>query len=281
MELQWVVAEKRKKILTVAVPAVVVCAALVILLITLIIPSIKLSKAKAYIEQGKYEAAYRLLNGLDYKNSEELREDIKPQYQISRLSSAEVGSYVSFGAYEQNNDLSDGAEDIEWLVLAKDGERVLVVSKYALDCQPYNEKYAEVAWDNCSLRAWLNDAFLNSAFTGREQAMIPSVSVGLDTDPIYVVPGRVTTDKIFLLSITEAREYFASDSARRCRGTAYCYERGAVKHDNGNCWWWIRSQGNYSYNGSFFRSDGSYFHYGQHVDYKLVAVRPAMWIDFS
>ena len=31
----------------------------------------------------------------------------------------QVGTYVTFGSYEQDNDLSNGKEDIEWLVLAR------------------------------------------------------------------------------------------------------------------------------------------------------------------
>ena len=49
-----------------------------------------------------------------------------------------VGSSVYFGSYEQDNDTEDGAEPIEWLVLAVDNDKALLLSRYALDCQPYN-----------------------------------------------------------------------------------------------------------------------------------------------
>ena len=57
------------------------------------------------------------------------------------LSNASVGSTVFFGSYEQDNDTANGKEDIEWIVLAKEGNKLLVISKYALDCQKYNSTY--------------------------------------------------------------------------------------------------------------------------------------------
>lgn len=46
---------------------------------------------------------------------------------------ANVGEYVTFGHYEQDNDESNGKEDIEWLVLEKEDDKVLVISKYVLN----------------------------------------------------------------------------------------------------------------------------------------------------
>ena len=40
-----------------------------------------------------------------------------------------VGSIVTFGAYEQDDDTSNGKEDIEWFVLANEGNRSLLISR--------------------------------------------------------------------------------------------------------------------------------------------------------
>ena len=109
--------------------------------------------------------------------------------------------------------------------------------------------------------------------------MIPSVDLSEQDNPYNAKKIERTTDKVFMLSVGEVYKYFGSEKERRCRGTAYCYEQGALKNDNGNCWWWVRSQGNYSYNAAYFRSNGDYFHYGHNVDYTCVAVRPAIWIE--
>ena len=76
------------------------------------------------------------------------------------------GEIILFGKYEQDGDDSNGAEDIEWLVLKTepDQNRILVISRYSLDVQPYNREFASVTWENCSLRKWLNRDFFNTAF---------------------------------------------------------------------------------------------------------------------
>lgn len=198
------------------------------------------------------------------------------QHQIVPISEAQVGSYVLFGSYEQDNDTANGKEDIEWLVLAKEDGRVLLISGVALDYQPYNTIYASVTWENCSLRTWLNGPFLNIAFSGSERAMIPGVTVSADEDS-----GDGTTDQVFLLSITEANKYFSSDSARQCRGTAYCYAKAADKAGNEKCGWWLRSHGGNSYASAYVRSGGSVSSEGRNVRSDDIAVRPALWIDLG
>ena len=246
------------------------------------IASSKYDRAVAFIDSGDYEAAYLLLNGLNYKDSAEKLESVKPQYQRILFSKAQVGDYVIFGTYEQDSNSSNGKEDIEWLVLAREGDRLLVISKYALDCQKYNTTYTDVTWASCSLRTWLNGTFINNAFSSDEQAMIRSTTVTADKNPSYSTsPGNDTNDKLFLLSITEVNKYFSTDSARQCQGTAYCYAQGAYKASNGNCWWWLRSPGAYSSYAAGVNNDGSVNNYGGDVHYVKDAVRPALWIDLG
>jgi uncharacterized repeat protein (TIGR02543 family) len=64
-----------------------------------------------------------------------------------------------FGTYEQDNNLANGAEDIEWLVLEKKDGKALLLSKYALVTKPYNEEDTDVTWESCTLRSWLNGEF--------------------------------------------------------------------------------------------------------------------------
>lgn len=308
-------AKKRKRTIAIVTPIIATCIAFVILLTTVIIPKAKLNKAMglldsgdyeaayalleeignsdaiasskydravAFIDSGDYEAAYLLLNGLNYKDSAEKLESVKPQYQRILFSKAQVGDYVIFGTYEQDSNSSNGKEDIEWLVLAREGDRLLVISKYALDCQKYNTTITGVTWASCSLRTWLNGTFINNAFSSDEQAMIRSTTVTADKNPSYSTsPGNDTNDKLFLLSITEVNKYFSTDSARQCQGTAYCYAQGAYKASNGNCWWWLRSPGNYSYYAARVDDDGSVYNRGDYVIYGAIAVRPALWMDLG
>ena len=187
---------------------------------------------------------------------------------------------IPFGRYPQASKNENAP--IEWLVLKNDGSRALLISKYALDCRKYNTSYAYVTWGTCKLRKWLNRTFLNAAFSERERAMIPSVTVSADKNPRYSTsPGNSTTDQVFLLSITEVNKYFSSHSARQCQGTAYCYAQGAYKADNGNCLWWLRSPCHDSNAAAYVRDSGNVNEDGFLVNCDINAVRPALWIDLG
>lgn len=249
------------------------------------IASSKYDRAVALIESGDYESAYILLRGLDYKDSARKRESIRLQYEKILLDRAKVGDYVFFGTYEQDNDSSNGKEDIEWLVLAKNGNKTLVISKYALDWQQYNTSDTDVEWESCSLRKWLNGTFASSAFTSDEQRMIQNATVTADENPSYSTsPGDNTTDKVFLLSIEEAEKYFATDESRKCSPTAYAEAQGAATSSEATCYWWLRSPGGEQYNAAYVSTEGSVNYYGNivysvHYYIAVVAARPAMWIE--
>ena len=311
--------KKRKKTIAIVIPIIVACIAFVVLLTTVIIPKQKLNKAMGLLDSGDYDAAYALLEeignndaiasskydravtlidsgdydaalllleGLNYKDSADQIENCyigkfgEEKYNL--IKNIKVGDTYKFGSYEQDNKTSNGKEEIEWIVLDKDGMSLLLISKYALDCQRYNTSKTSVTWETCSLRKWLNGTFLDTAFSSEEQNSIISSTVSADNNPSYSTsPGNNTTDKVFLLSITEAEKYFSSDSARQCQGTAYCYAKGAYKASNGNCWWWLRSPGFGSGLAAIVHRDGSVRDVGNSVDYDYDAVRPALWINLG
>lgn len=243
------------------------------------IVSNKYDRAVKCIETGEYQAAYILLDGLEYKGSTEKLQSIKPLL----LAKAKPGDTVFLGTYEQDNNTSNGKEDIAWLVLeVKDG-KALVVSKYALDCKQYNTSNTDVTWETCTLRKWLNNDFINAAFSSYEKAMIPTVTVSADKNPDYSAnPGNATQDQVFLLSITEANKYFNSTGARQCEPTDYAVANGSWESDSGNfCWWWLRSPGVTQDSAAYVYSGGDVIESGNAVDIGTSAVRPAMWISIK
>ena len=191
-----------------------------------------------------------------------------------------VGDIITFGSYEQDNDLANGKEPIEWLVLDKQDSRILVISKYGLDCRSYNKEYKNVTWETCTLRSWLNDSFLNEAFSSEEQTLIPTVMVSADKNPKYGYDsGKDTNDQVFLLSIDEVNKYFSNDTVRKCEPTAYAMAQSAYKSDRGFCTWWLRSRGGGRSYAVRVDSNGSVDFGGVRVDLGGVdTVRPAMWI---
>jgi len=237
----------------------------------------------ALVDSGDYTAAYLLLNETDNENSKKLQESIKIQYERVLMSEAETGSFVIFGTYEQDDNTADGKENIEWIVLTKEDKRILLISRYALDCQMYNksDESESITWEDCSVREWLNETFMNTAFSEDERALIPELTVNADNNPSFdVSPGNSTTDRVFLLSILEVQKYFGSDNARVCLGTAYCNAH-RDKHETDNCSWWLRSPGNYSSTVAYINDGGSIINGGIRANYRYNAIRPALWINLE
>ena len=313
-------AKRNKKIAIITAPIACAVIAFLIVLNSVIIPNNKYNNAVALMDAGNYSEAITAFEALDgykdsatklteckyndaitlmdagniveayealvalegYKDSTDKANSIYDKYKVEKLKVAKVGDYVFFGAYEQDNNTSNGKEDVEWLVLeVKDG-KALVISKYALDCKDYNTSFTDVTWETCTLRKWLSNDFLGSAFSTEEKAMIPTVAVSADKNPDYSTnPGNATQDQVFLLSITEFNKYFSSDSARQCKPTDYAVANGALESDSGNCWWWLRSPGFNQYNFASVSDVGDVDAYGFDVYFDYFAVRPALWIDLN
>lgn len=198
-----------------------------------------------------------------------------------RFIGLQAGDQVTFGAYEQDRDKDNGAEPIEWLVLAVEDNKALLISRYALDCEPYSTSEGEVTWEKSYIRRWLNDKFLNAAFTEQEQGMISVTELAPDRGPEYGVdPGPVTYDQVFLLSYTEANQYFADNDARVCYVTGYTKMQGIMAAvEDGVCWWWLRSAGSSLEYASYVLLNGYPYAGGCKVVADFVGVRPAIWVE--
>ena len=259
------------------------------------IVSNKYDRAVKCIETGEYQAAYILLDGLEYKDSTEKLQGIKPLL----LAKAKPGDTVFLGTYEQDNNTSNGKEDIAWRVLSTSDDKILVISDKVLDCQPYNTSDADVTWETCSLRKWLNNDFLNAAFVTGEQEKIQNTYIPADKYPVTQKEvGNATTDKVFLLSADEANNYFTMQQQRKCVPTEYAISRGAETGSmtswddddetiSDNCYWWLRGAGLGSWGigrdldkARFVARDGEITD-GTDVDSNDKGVRPAMWLSLK
>lgn len=207
----------------------------------------------------------------------------------------DVGSYVSFGAYPQTAEGNDETP-IEWLVLECDGDKALLLSRCGLDAQPYNAEYTEVTWENCTLHAWLNDDFLNRAFTAEEQAAILLTDVDNSDAQGYsgwaTTGGNDTQDRIFLLSYAEANRYFDiiygddDNLQSRVTPTVYAAAQGAWTSDSSKTadgeaagWWWLRSPGHDQLSAASVAGDGSLNRRNVHM--ADICVRPALWVKLE
>ena len=192
-----------------------------------------------------------------------------------------LGDIVAFGNYEQDNNLANGKEPIEWLVLDRQDEKALLISRYVLDCQPYHISLNDVTWENCTLRKWLNDEFLKNSFSTEEQEYIITSTIFPDKNPRNSTdPGNITNDKVFILSYHEAGTLFLSDSKRQCGPTVYAKALGCHHNETaGTSSWWLRSPNYAQFLADWVGEDGQMNDEGLWVSTDSIGVRPSMWIS--
>ena len=223
------------------------------------------------------EAYEQLIELNGYKDSAEIAKSIYNTYKNELLQSAQIGDCVYFGVYEQDNDEKNGKEKIEWIVLDKFDNKLFVISKYILDCQVYNATSEDVIWETSTLRYWINSDFINTAFSDDEIAMIATTMVMADDNPRHDTNQGVSIqDKLFMLSIEEAKQYFDSNDMRKCQATNYAKSSGAT---NAGCAWWLRTIGKYQNYASHIWQIGGINDSGSCVNESDIGVRPAMWIE--
>ena len=302
-------ANKTKKTVTIIGVVTVIVTAIVIVLFTVVIPNNKYEKGKAFYDNKQYKEAYDMFSGINVKNSAEMAiesltyyakeriaandiENACPAYNIIyeddnskkpeaclyynqkiALDNVNVGDVVQFGYYEQDNDLSNGKDEIEWIVLKINGNRVFVVSKYVLDLQPYiikedNFNSVEFSWDTSYLNKWLNSNFINNAFSSEHKKAV---------------------DGLTLLTWSEFVEYEDNIMNNGAGSyTQYALKRLKEYHSKANIKVVSDNDINYFYYTQFLRKttfdddysvvewDGDlkdYFYTGQ-----FAGIRPAMWI---
>lgn len=257
----------------------------------------KYQQGKALLSAKNYDDAARILISIQgYKDVDKLLEKDDNMIAAARDAKFAVGNYVSFGTYPQTKAGND-ATPIEWLVLARDGNKALLISRYGLDAQRYNKDTTSVTWETCTLRTWLNGTFYNKAFSSAEQAAILTTNVDNSKNQCYsgwsTSGGNNTQDKVFLLSYAEANKYFgvtydnSSNTKSRVAPTAYAIAQGAWTSSSNKTadstdagWWWLRSPGYYQDCAALVYYDGSLFGFFS-VNDASGSVRPALWVNIE
>ena len=257
----------------------------------------KYQKAQSLYAIGDYVYAYITYKDISsYKDvGTLLATDTNLIAVVTHKAIFSVGNYVEFGTYPQTES-GDDATAIEWLVLARDGNRALLLSRHGLDTQPYNEDYEDVTWEKCTLRTWLNDTFINKAFTEEEQSAILLTDVNNGQSQCCnrwdTTGGNDTQDKVFLLSYAEANEYLdvtyenSDNMVSRIVPTDYAKKQGAQASNSKKTadgeyavGWWLRSPGNFQFRAAFVTSGGALYY--DFVRSSRIRVRPALWVNLE
>lgn len=205
-------------------------------------------RAKQLFSSGEFGKAKMLFSQIQsYKDAKQLMETAGNE-ELKRIV---VGESYWMGRYEQDDNVDNGAEPIEWQVLEIKEDKILLISKYVLDAMMFDD--GRSVWEHSFMREWLNEEFYNSSFTEEEKARISETT--LKNSDSYLEPNDVsadTVDKVFLLSANEVVQYFGEEvgfenPSRTAAPTAYAIARGvninAADENDVKCWWHLRSNG--------------------------------------
>lgn len=169
---------------------------------------------------------------------------------------------ITFGACEQDGDLANGKEPIQWRILAQQDGHTLLISECSLYTRTFNSDVKMGNdWETSELKAWLINDFQHEIFSASEEAQLES--------------------DLFLLSVEEAQTYFTSDEDRICQPTPYAIELDAYTAGGGGCIWWLRTPGAQWYTVARVLSDGSIWDYGDEVIGNCGGIRPAVWVTLA
>ena len=156
---------------------------------------------------------------------------------------------------------------------------------------------SKITWSECSLRKWLNEVFINAAFSDTEKELLIKTNIkNFDNFRYKTKGGEPTQDRIFLLSIDDVEKYFNSNidennSKLATKGTKYAktiinYDDSLFIFDsvesvyNGNSTFWLRSPGEEESNASIIVFSGKLLDGGTSVINSYVGVRPAIWVKY-
>jgi hypothetical protein len=187
-----------------------------------------------------------------------------------------IGSTLKFGRYD-------------WRVLDVQGGKALIITKDVTRVNmPYNKTFAEVTWETCTLRKWLNEDFPRT-FSGQEQARIAlTANINENNQRYGTAGGNNTQDRLFLLSISEVVKYFGDSGQLKKRPSEDSYwiddkynSARAAKYNGFSAWWWLRSPGDTSSTAAYVSTGGDLDVSGRGVSNGLASggVRPALWLN--
>ena len=199
----------------------------------------------------------------------------------------QVGDVIKFGEYEQDNNLENGKEAIDWIVLDVKDNQAFLISKQCLEVMQFavQEGPGLIFWEESDVYRWLNSDFLNSAFSENLQdciIQVPLISAGKDSNG-HAEVGKESLNYIFVLDETEYNKYKYLSMKNNAGVTAYvqAYYMDTNEYSDKYKGWWLRDV-RYSIVGE---SRAKYVDETGFVDSvhcnNLHMVRPAMRIDLA
>lgn len=240
-----------------------------------VLPKKQYAQATELLAKQQYEEAHALFSQIkDYRDGQKKCADV----EVLLAAEANVGDTIHFGNYNKKSHGREGA--LEWIVLAKQEDRILVISKetlgtmnfgriegegaieYATRRLPYvmedADEHVEGSWGASLMRGYLHRSLSGKILNSTQMSkLIETVHTDCNN--------ASTKDKLFLLSMDEAKQYFATDGDRQLGDG-----------------WWLRTAGEEEDEFCYVNDKGEIC---EGADGKTVGeyfgVRPAMWINIG
>jgi len=169
-----------------------------------------------------------------------------------------------------------------WQVLERKDNRLLLISKYVLDCMPIDDFFrGHSEWRTCSIRRRLNKEYMENLFYKEDIEKFVPVYIDYDDSLSFDNPKGYSEDRLFYLSLKDANKYFKTERDRMAVVTKYAVRSMLWTVFDQYAHWWLRTNGQqrvdiYYVRDGVIMSDnstvqGSYFeHFG---------VRPAVYYN--
>ena len=178
-------------------------------------------------------------------------------------------------------------EKITWQIMKNDQNGILLLADKAIETAPYNDEYADIGWDGSTLRKFLNNDFLNMAFSEDEKNAMQTINVIPVKNPDYgVVTGAYVDDFVTIPSIDDLVDGIYSikegrkdeSVTRSSTATEYACAKGTHLDTTGKCKWWTRTCGVKENMGSFVGPVGIISCDGYYVNGDEIGVKPMIYI---
>lgn len=192
------------------------------------------------------------------------------------IALSKPGDEILFGRYDTDVNKS-GAERLTWIVLKKEDNKAMLITKNGLTGGAYSKNRDGISWDDSDLKEYLNNQMYNGMFSSYEQKLL------------ILNPGD--NAYVSLLTPLEAATLFKDDASREMVLTEAAIKEGITNYNTlskvknrdmkgyRTSWWWLRGE-EYSVKAPYVSLEGEIIENDADIYNYVGAIRPVVWVAF-
>lgn len=142
---------------------------------------------------------------------------------LQTIKTAQIGDVVHYG-HLNTDPMESGDEPIEWIVVNRDSNKVMLLSKEILDTSYYSQKHRITSYEDSDIRKYLSNEGTFEIFSGKERE--------------HMMEHPVAKDLVFLITLDEIADDKKLDGVLNADYTKILKRYGA----GDNSWWWLRGE---------------------------------------